>query len=158
MRFGSWLVACDNCIPGNGAQYYPLLLGLVATSVLIATVIWAVSRRAAWMPRMLGRISAVLFALGPAAAFWIATTDLEVEGGVCGGALSASLEQGRPDQAALDETQLGCKHAGEIYVHVATAVAAVSVASGIATGLGAGVAARGSRRRAETPSRLIETA
>jgi hypothetical protein len=58
-------------------------------------------------------------------------------GVTCGSALSASLERGVPNDAALDDAQLGCKQAGERWV----AFAAFAGGGGVLVALVAGAGA-----------------
>jgi hypothetical protein len=63
---------------------------------------------------------------GPVGAVFAIATPTTYDGATCGSALSASLERGVPDDAALDRTQRGCKDKGAATMRAAEAYGAAS--------------------------------
>jgi hypothetical protein len=87
-------------------------------------------------------VAAVLLALGVPGAVFAVSVPVTWHDAICGSALSASLERGRPDDSALDDAQAGCKARGAAVVHAATAAGSIAVGFAALAAMGAVVPPR----------------
>jgi hypothetical protein len=132
-----WVLACDTCLAGDGHHYHPWFLGLAVVSLALGALVWLAFRRGPRAAQSLGRIAALLLALGPTVAFLVIIGSAEGHRVPCGAKLAEAVRTGIPCT----------NHRARVRVPAATLTVG-SVAGGAGFGIAATVVTI--RRRGET--------